>query len=178
MSHSVVNVSLQTGFVHLNVVHPAVSQMTRLIVYNLDSGSLSVWNHALTLRPAFRGHDIAARSITVQARAAQGLRFARLTTYADGNVTTATAINPNKKVSGYYIWPRLGFNASIPADVVSKLPSGLQHAATLAELISVPEGERFWYEHGHGISVDFDLAIDSISWKTLMRYTSERLIGI
>lgn len=178
LSHSRVHVKFEGGFVQMEVANPAVRRMIRRIVYDLESAVYRVWNAKLVIRPEFWGQDLAARSITVQARAAKDLKFSRLSAYAEGDVTTATATNPNERWSGYYVWPRLGFNAAIPEDVLGKLPQGLWHATTLAHLMETPAGQNFWYEHGHGISVDFDLTADSISWQTLMCYTTEKQIGI
>ncbi len=178
MSHSTVHVSFVGGLIQLEVLSPAVRRMIRRIVYDMAAEALSVWNAKFVIRPEFRGQDLAVRSIVVQARCAANLGFAYLSTYAAGDISTATAINQAEAWSGYYVWPRLGFNAEIPEDVASLLPPELRYATTLIDLVSTARGAQFWFEHGHGLDLKFDLTDRSISWQTLMRYTSERQIGV
>jgi hypothetical protein len=59
---------------------------------------------------------------------------------------------------GYTIWPRMGFDAPIPASLRSSLPPSLSNARTLLQLHSTREGTKWWAENGEEVEVSLDLA--------------------
>jgi len=75
--------------------------------------------------------------------------------------------------SGYYVWPRLGFDGPLPAGL--GLPPGLAGARTVQELLARPGGVAWWRDHGVRVEVAFDLQPGSRSWDILRAYLARRL---
>lgn len=69
---------------------------------------------------------------------------------------------------GYFVWPKLGFDAPVDSAEVSNFP-WLAHCKTVSEVRAVDE---YWWElqEGNGRVMRFDLAPGSKSWKTLLHY--------
>lgn len=55
------------------------------------------------------------------------------------------------------VWPRMGFDAKIPAELRATLPESLSHATTLLDLHATREGAAWWQENGTDIDVEIDL---------------------
>lgn len=77
-------------------------------------------------------------------------------------------------LAGYYVWPRMGFDAPIPADLRAILPPGLRRARTLLDLMETEVGREWWREHGRTINVVFDLTRGSRSLAAWRSYRAER----
>jgi len=88
-----------------------------------------------------------------------------------------TVAGRRRDENGYYTWPRLGFDAVLPARLRSLLPPDLNHAQTVLDLMDVERGRRWWRMRGATIRVAFDLASNSRSRATLDRYVSEKKNG-
>lgn len=58
---------------------------------------------------------------------------------------------------GYWVWPLLGFDGALPAEIRRRLPGDLAWASRVRNLISCKEGQAWWWEHGDSVSVVFDL---------------------
>ena len=76
--------------------------------------------------------------------------------------------------NGYYTWPRYGFEGALPAPIRRLLPVGFKRSRTILDLMSCEKGRDWWKEHGVSIRVRFDLAPDSRSRRTLLRYIGQR----
>lgn len=69
----------------------------------------------------------------------------------------------------YAVWPRLGFDAAVPAAEIDRYPDrALSRAPTIQELRRAAPG--WWEDHGIGRSMSFDLAAGSRSWSILLNY--------
>lgn len=68
--------------------------------------------------------------------------------------------------NGYYTWPRFGFEAILP--VSSSIRS-------LLDLMSTPEGRRWWLQHGTARDMMFDLHYRSRSMRVFRNYIHEKL---
>lgn len=177
-SDSRVLVNFTGMFLQLEVIHPAVRLMRRELSYDLDAGKWVVFNAKLRLQPDYWGRDLGVRSIALQARAAQALGVGHLATFAVGDFSTASNPRKEDRWSGYIVWPKIGFDADIPADMLHRLPAAQAAARRLSDLMASSEGQDWWLRNGSDIAVRFDLASGSVSWRLLERYTSERGIRV
>lgn len=76
--------------------------------------------------------------------------------------------------NGYYTWPRLGYDGPLQPITLVSLPPNLQTATRVSDLMRTPEGRDWWKQHGRTISLEFDLAKDSLSNRVLAEYVAER----
>ena len=121
---------------------------------------------------------MAARSIGLQARAAHLLGFDRIAAYAVGNHVTAMRSLKEEQWSGYWVWPRLGFDGAIPEATKLQLSPKFQSYNLLSQLMETEEGQGEWLLHGDDVAVRFDPRPDSASWKLFNRYTAKHAIKI
>lgn len=175
---STVQVEFSAGVLSLEVKHPAVRRMRREVKFDIDGATWFVYNSKFRIRPEYWGQDLAARSIWTQARAAQALGFDRLSTYAVGNFQSASNPLKDERWSGYWVWPRLGFDGDIPGEVLPRLSPAFQHFRRVLQLMQTDAGRDEWHRHGDDIAVRFDLTAGSASWQMLERYTRERGIRV
>jgi hypothetical protein len=83
-------------------------------------------------------------------------------------------------VSGYYVWPRLGFDADLPDTAIAQLqdatelPANVRAASTFRELMATPEGRRWWFENGSSVSLTFEIGRGSNSEIDLRNYVQLR----
>jgi hypothetical protein len=75
--------------------------------------------------------------------------------------------------SGYYTWPRLGFNAALPPHILRRLPHDLRHARSVLDLMRSAAGRDWWRRRGVALNVTFDLRPGSRSWGAFRRYLAE-----
>ncbi len=109
----------------------------------------------------------------------------RIDTHAAGNFKTLNEPDLKKRYSGYYVWPKFGYDSSIsvkffddPAhaslakDLVRKAGGKLTIDAKfrLSDLMATPEGQEFWMKHGRSSSLTFDLSPGSTSRRVLSLY--------
>jgi hypothetical protein len=93
-------------------------------------------------------------------------------------ITANAARNDTRNMNGYAMWPKLGFEAKNPADILVGRDIPKPAAARMRELAdtgggnlsliklnSTPEGQRLWKEHGGSIDVYFDTNSDSPSMR-------------
>jgi hypothetical protein len=80
--------------------------------------------------------------------------------------------------SGYYVWPLLGFDGQIPEDDVSQMPPDLIEELEdtgggppfrISELMSFPEGRKYWLELGAEIELEFPVKNDDVLQKYVQR---------
>jgi GNAT superfamily N-acetyltransferase len=75
--------------------------------------------------------------------------------------------------NGYYTWPRLGFDAPLPARLRHVLPKELR-ARRVLDVMSSETGRCWWRQHGVALRVVFDLSPRSRSRRTLANYICEK----
>ena len=71
---------------------------------------------------------------------------------------------------GYYHWPRFGFDGPLPAALGQRLPQQLAAARSVLDLIETKAGRRWWRRYGVALTVCFDLADESRSWRVFRRH--------
>lgn len=166
--------------VELRVENPDLlaEPLVRLIAQDGDEFAFFIVNAAFNLSIGAQRMGIGARSVSIELHEALALkRFTRVKTDAVGDFASAQWENP---ISGYLVWPLLGFDADIPSHLLShpSFPANRQGCTRLLELLETQEGEEFWEEFGSSIKVEFDLTPDSDCWKRHKRYTYERKIEV
>jgi len=91
------------------------------------------------------------------------------------------AANPTIRMTGYHIWPKYGYDASIEA-VRNSLRSGdipeqFSKAKSLLDIYAMPGGHEWWRENGGPIKLTFDARPRSKSREALIKFqdrTKER----
>jgi len=152
--------------------------LVRLVAQDGDDFAFFIVNAAFNLNIGAQRMGIGARSVSIELHEALALKcFTTVKTDAVGDYASAQWADP---ISGYLVWPLLGFDADIPRHLFShpKFPADRQGCTRLLELIETQEGEEFWEEFGSSIKVEFDLTPDSNCWKQHKRYTYERKIEV
>lgn len=178
LAHSKLTVRYTGLFISLDVEHYAVRKMWRELFFDIDKNCWAVYNRKFRIHTDYWGQDLAGRSIAIQARAAHRIGVGRILTHAVGNFHTANHVEVEERWSGYWVWPRIGFDADIPAAIRPRLSAAFQGCRRLSELVATEAGEREWYLHGDSVHVEFDLTAGSSSWRTLERYTTKRDIRV
>jgi len=100
--------------------------------------------------------------------------------------------DPNTKLVGYAVWPKLGYDGTLKDEQFDKLPEpiktamgwkkgklfgavgGVKGSRSLQDLYDVPGGPEAWEKHGSGIDAHFDLKDGSRSMKKLEAYLKNR----
>lgn len=177
-SNSKLTVNFTGLFIALTVEHPALRKLFREIYYDMNDDCWAIYNRHFRIHESYWGLDLAARSIATQVLCAQRVGVGKLSAEAKGNHDTARRLNASEKWAGYWVWPRLGFDADIPASVRPRLSPRLRTLRKISELIMSKEGEEQWYLHGETVNVEFDTHPDSRSCRTLERYLRKRNIRV
>jgi len=143
-------------------------RMVRKILERQD-GSQSVTiidNVAFYIREEYQGHGIATTSLLTEALAAYELGFSMI-------VATAA----NSPDAGWKVWPKLGYDAEIPADILEKIlpdltADGRFDLANPVRISMLLDNGRYdlWEREGSGCIMEFDVSSDD-SW------SMERLIN-
>jgi hypothetical protein len=97
------------------------------------------------------------RAMTSSVEAARKAGISRIVLNAAGNSSATKGSITSTPWRGYTIWPRMGFDAPLPASIRSKLPPDLSHAKSLLDLHATPEGTRWWRDNGEDLDVTFNL---------------------
>ena len=71
---------------------------------------------------------------------------------------------------GYWVWPLLGFDWPLSGEVRRRLPADLASARRLSDLMQTHSGQDWWREHGHPVSLVFDLSTNSPAVRHLQYY--------
>ena len=134
------------------------------------------------LKPEYRQSEgkLGVSAFARQVENAQAMGVDRIETNAyrlRGVIDPATG---KERWSGYYVWPRYGYDGPIPASLKaspewSTVPSPLRGAKKVSELMVTEEGRDWWKEHGEAIDVKFNLKRGSESMRTLDDYLQEKL---
>ena len=79
-----------------------------------------------------------------------------------------------KPTIGYYIWPRLGYDAPLYSWDKGDMPDHLKNATTVRELMKMTGGAEWWKYNGSGREYKFDLHPNSESMQIATAYQKER----
>ena len=169
------------GKLKATITHPKIEAMSRTI--RKEGDNLIVHNDIFMLKREFQtsASKIGLKAFARQVEYSQAAGIDHIETYAyrvKGSIDPATG---KERWSGYYVWPRFGYDGPIPEFIKrlpewQQLPPALQNARDVSELIAdVPIGRAWWKQYGDAIDVTFDLHPGSESLKTLNAYLKEAL---
>lgn len=146
--------------------HPFFEVPVQQTIYEAEDGGMSLFLYTdlLVLKSEFRGQGFATSMLRQQVDKAIELGFSSLALYADGGY--------GQELSGYYTWPRLGFNADIPAGLI--LPNALRNSRDILDIMSTPAGREWWKKNGIPVNMEFNLEDDSKSLRVFRDYLNKR----
>jgi len=116
-----------------------------------------------------RGQGIGPDIIATQIKAAQRVGISQIDGYADNEEYL-----PGRRHIGYYVLPRLGFDAQLTDDQKQKLPAELANKGSISEIMRDDKTRKTWRENGLPMYVTFDTSANSSSVHTLQDYLKEK----
>jgi len=122
-------------------------------------------NIAHMLPPEMRGNGAGTAIFARQVEAAARLGFEEIE--AEGFRSPLS-----DEWVGYYVWPRLGYDAPLPRGMSGYDVPG--NARRLSQLMATPEGRAWWKEHGRTTNMRFKLEPDSKSRRVLDNYVAAK----
>lgn len=131
-------------------------------IYKDSDGNWIIHNMLLVIIAGKRKQGIGTRILGYQVKTARKLGFKLI-------VTIGTR---KRRENGYYVWPVLGFEGSIPQKVVNVLKKKLIFTNGVQELIHDKNGQKLWKKHGTTIYLEFDLDPGSLSSRIHKEYLS------
>lgn len=160
-------VAAEDDVVRFYIEHPLYQEQS-IRTLQFYGGQLELHQDLLIIEPhapaGFGTHVFAT-----QIEAARDLGLDIVTVYAAGDITQTYW-------AGYYVWPRLGYDAPVPPGVRHLMPESLTDAETLSDLYQTAEGRAFWKQHGHALHMAFELWGDS--YDRLQAYLREKGIKL
>lgn len=147
-------------------------------------------NIIFQVSPKLQRQGIATRVFTQQVETASKLGFKTIRTGAAGSGTAIRHLEPYWGPplvgfpSGYYTWPRLGFDAKVASlmrtraqsphkelrEVAADFKTKFPNVEYLSDLMQTEDGRTWWKQFGGDLEVEFDLKKPSISWQILGDY--------
>lgn len=176
--NSRLDVSFNGFTLAMDVHHPYVLSMRRELNFDIDVDRWYIYNSKLVVNPEVRSSGLGVRSVCTQILAAKELGMSKICGTAVGNYETSQAADPAERWIGYWVWPRLGFDALVPEHVRARLPWPYSDATYVSQLMLSPEGQLEWKRHGDEIGVAFDMTPGSSSWVLFNHYTAKRNIQV
>jgi SPP1 gp7 family putative phage head morphogenesis protein len=141
------------------VLHPDIERQD-VFIQRDDADGLFIYNDDIRTR-ANAPQGTGLQLIATQVAGAQEAGVQYLALNAAGR--------PGSRLIGYYVWPRLGYNAALSAEEIGSLPEELKAARDLNDLMLLG-GQDWWRENGSERDAAFDLGDGSRSLSVLRRY--------
>ena len=173
-------VSLLSPGSHLRLViqHPLVETQIRSLIPHLSATGDKILelHHDIFRLKAGVDKGTGFRVFSQAVMQARRLGIESITTTAAGDASTRGNRNDGDTSgwSGYLVWPKFGYDAPIPFDVKRALPPQYSTARNILDLHTMPGGEAWWAENGHGCNMTFDLGDDSGSMQQFRRYAARK----
>ncbi len=137
-------------------------------LYKDDNGDFVIYNRYMEVTK--KGKGLGTEVLQRQVEAAAKLGVTKL----KGNAVRRQGTTGIPLV-GYYVWPRLGYDAKLTDLQKNALPKGLkEYAESVSDLMMSKRGRDYWKENGTSINVEFDLTKNSWGRKTLERLVKKR----
>lgn len=122
------------------------------------------------LKEEYRGQGIGKSALLIEAIAANDLGFDRIWAIAAGG-----SVSGSEDI-GYKVWPKFGYDAPIPGDILARMPqseliqAGLDLTKPVLLSMLLDSGlYGLWEQYGEGCHVEFDVSsLDSWSMKRLL----------
>ena len=152
--------------IYFFVRHPNIHMMDNILMR--EDGKLVLYNDSIMInKDAPKG--MGTQIITRQVEAARQLGI--------GKIELEAAGSPGGNMNGYYTWPRLGFDATVRVNVLSRIPAKIKRTMrdnTMLELYRTQAGRDWWRSKGESIKMEFDTSPNSKSSQALDAYNEER----
>ena len=110
--------------------------------------------------PSLQGKHVGRRVFHRQLCCARALGVVGVETFADRRAEDR----------GYAHWPRFGFDGPLPAAFRQRLPQQLATERSVLDLIESQGRAARWRRYGVALTVCFDLADESRSWRVFRRH--------
>ncbi|GAC1621636.1 MAG: hypothetical protein NVS4B11_14820 [Ktedonobacteraceae bacterium] len=107
------------------------------------------------------GSDI----IAIQVKAAQRMGIPQIAAYAHNKEYIS-----GRRYVGYYVFPRLGFDAQLSNLQKQQLPDTLTNKASIGEIMRDSTTREIWRTNGLPLEVTFDTSAESSSIQSLQDY--------
>lgn len=171
-----VEVGIRAGKLEINISHKSIDEkeggMVRSI-YQDKSGKTAIKNEAFFLNKSAQGQGLGAKSLASQAKAAQSVGAARLTTFA---------LTDGRGSVGHKVWADLGYNGRLSKEIVNQWKQsnpleairGIKPPRTIHELYDRNGGRSFWARRGESQKMVFRLDRGSKSVKKLNAYITAK----
>ena len=105
-----------------------------------------------------------------------GFCFCAITAYLKGfsriDLVAAGRTGPKDKNIGYFVWPKLGFDATLEEDDRRDWPPEYAKCISVQEILKI--NEEYWKKNGSQMLMSFDLSPGSPSWAKLLDYTRRK----
>jgi hypothetical protein len=171
---------LSNGAIQITVNHPQIERMVRTV--RREGGKIIVHNDIFKVKKEFRqsAGKVGLKAFARQVENANLQGVSRIETYAFRAENDIDPETGKEKWSGYYVWPRYGYDGVLSARTRMYLqrastPESIKQATQVSELMQTQEGRDWWKEHGEAIDVVFDLKKTGYSMRTLNSYLGEAL---
>lgn len=162
---SAITVQLDAGGISITAENPMFSMPSVRVIYEDFEGPEFYLDQTLFgLQQEMQGQGIASRSVAMMVEAARERGFTAITTYGEKGDNSV----------GYLVWPRLGFDGDLTDFHKQSLPTNLQGAETILDLMESEEGRRWWAINGTPVALRFDLTSGSKSTRMLNNYLIEQ----
>lgn len=176
---STVHLTVVTGKIAIDVVHPSIEYMRRQIYFR-DGKGICLVNQRVRIHKEARGSKFLARSLVSQVKAIDCLEL-HPSLQEVGFDTQVAQKDPEEGDDltdiGYVLLPRIGFNSEIPnlPEFRKQFPNC--RATLLSDVAASPTLRSWWTQVGHeyDFTLSFDLAKESLSRKYLDAYMQETL---
>ncbi|MBI3348791.1 MAG: hypothetical protein HY020_16485 [Burkholderiales bacterium] len=170
--------NLRMDGIRLSVKHHAVMRMERVILFR-PGGGFVLKNSKMRLLAAHKGNRLGARIVSIQAAMASELEFEAIELDAVGSCHESFNKFQDDRWIGYWLWPRLGFDAPIPDHVKGKHPDEFGGYDRVSELMFSDKDMLNWQLYGETLTAArFDLKEGSTSWDLLLRYANTHGIQV
>lgn len=152
--------------------------MVRRLFRTVDGKTILnvIENADFKLRAGYQGQGIGTVSLAVQVGFAKRHGF--------DMVLANVAGRPGSEYVGYKVWPKLGYDADIPGDIVTRMPAAELERAGLSKGGKIRISDLFdrdayslWETHGEGGVMEFDLRDNSWSLYRLGEAVVKRNTG-
>lgn len=140
-----------------------ISNAQRTIIKD-EKGRTYIENDSFFLEASAQDKGLGTKTLKRQVDAASKLGIDRIVTYGVGGAGEAT--------NGYYTWPRLGYDAKIPA--APRFTGDRGDSKMLSDLMKTDKGRKEWKRNGSSLKMEFDLKDGSRSRKVLDAYVEKR----
>ena len=126
------------------------------VLHRSATGERVLTNASISIREEHQGQGLGSAIFDRQVANAIAMGFDEIRTRAGRQ-------DGPGGMTGYKVWPRMGYDAVLPIEITDRLPASLRGAAWLSDLMRTAEGRSWWDEHGETIEVSFDLRSGSLS---------------